>query len=156
MDQTECGNRYTKTIVYTIPKYELCPTASCLRFVTKNLQAQCPFYVIANLPLVDFSPANGSTEFWLGTHAHTTGDDQRVSPPEDPLGPLDTFIKDDVLEARRTVRPPIQTVTNKGDITLRDLRLWHAGMPNPSKEHRIMIAIGYQVSKYGFRDLYRL
>lgn len=27
---------------------------------------------------------------------------------------------------------------------LRDLRTWHAGMPNESDEYRIMLAVGYQ------------
>jgi len=103
--------------------------------------------VVANVPLIDFSPANGSTEFWLGTHAHTTADDQDLTAPGDPLGPYSTFIKKDRLEERRQVRPPIQPVANRGDITLRDLRLWHAGMPNPSNEHRIMLAVGYQVRR---------
>ena len=30
---------------------------------------------------------------------------------------------------------------------IRDLRTWHAGMPNESSEDRIMIAIGYQVGR---------
>lgn len=102
--------------------------------------------IIANVPLTDFSPANGSTEFWLGTHAHTTADDQYLTAPDDPLGPYSTFIKTERLEDRRKIRPPIQPVATRGDITLRDVRLWHAGMPNPSSEHRIMLAVGYQVS----------
>jgi hypothetical protein len=28
---------------------------------------------------------------------------------------------------------------------LRDLRTWHAGMPNESDNYRIMLALGYQV-----------
>lgn len=28
---------------------------------------------------------------------------------------------------------------------LRDLRTWHAGMPNESDHYRIMLALGYQV-----------
>ncbi|TEA14407.1 Kanamycin B dioxygenase [Colletotrichum sidae] len=38
-----------------------------------------PYYVIANVPLVDFSPENGSTEFWLGSHQATTPADQITS-----------------------------------------------------------------------------
>jgi ectoine hydroxylase-related dioxygenase (phytanoyl-CoA dioxygenase family) len=51
-----------------------------------------------------------------------------------------------VVEARRQVRPPIQPSCEKGDIMLRDLRTWHAGMPNESEDYRIMLALGYQVS----------
>lgn len=28
---------------------------------------------------------------------------------------------------------------------LRDLRTWHAGMPNESEDYRIMLALGYKV-----------
>lgn len=31
---------------------------------------------------------------------------------------------------------------------IRDLRTWHAGMPNESEQDRIMIAIGYQAPWY--------
>lgn len=30
---------------------------------------------------------------------------------------------------------------------IRDLRLWHAGMPNETDSHRIMLGLGYQVSQ---------
>lgn len=130
---------------------------------------RCPFYFIANIVLDDFSPANGSTgrhahvsfpceaplirimtEFWLGSHAHTTSADQvpcteetkvRAQVPGDPS----CNVKPPVVEARRQVRPPVQIECSKGDIVIRDLRTWHAGMPNTSSDDRIMIAIGYQV-----------
>jgi ectoine hydroxylase-related dioxygenase (phytanoyl-CoA dioxygenase family) len=35
-----------------------------------------PYYFIANVPLCEFSRANGATEFWLGSHAATTTADQ--------------------------------------------------------------------------------
>ena len=55
-------------------------------------------------------------------------------------------VKPEVVEQRRKIRPPIQPHASKGDMMIRDLRTWHAGMPNESAEDRIMIAIGYQVS----------
>lgn len=54
-------------------------------------------------------------------------------------------VRPEVVEERRKVRPPIQPVCGKGDIMLRDLRTWHAGMPNESDGYRIMLALGYQV-----------
>lgn len=111
----------------------------------------CPFYFIANIVLSDFSQANGATEFWLGSHAHTTSGDQvpctqdtkvRDQVPGDPS----CNVKPELLERRRTIRPPVQAQCSKGDIIIRDLRTWHAGMPNTSAEDRIMVAIGYQVS----------
>jgi ectoine hydroxylase-related dioxygenase (phytanoyl-CoA dioxygenase family) len=103
-----------------------------------------PFYVIANVPLSDFSPANGSTEFWLGSHRATTSDDQSY----DKDGNITCNVKEERLEQRRSQRPPIQIHMKKGSISLRDLRLWHCGMPNPSDEHRIMLATGYQARWY--------
>jgi ectoine hydroxylase-related dioxygenase (phytanoyl-CoA dioxygenase family) len=110
-----------------------------------------PFYFIANIVLADFSIANGATEFWLGSHAHTSSADQipcteetkvRKQVPGDPS----CNVKLDVVEERRKVRPPIQATCQKGDIMIRDLRTWHAGMPNMSEDDRIMIAVGCQVS----------
>ncbi len=101
-----------------------------------------PFYVIANVLLADFSPENGSTEFWLGSHKDTTTDDQ------DPTPGQTCFVLPEKVEERRSVRPPVQTTAKKGSITLRDLRLWHAGMPNPSDENRMMLALGYQARWY--------
>lgn len=113
---------------------------------------QCPFFVIANVPLCDFGPENGSTEFWLGSHTHTSGHDQSIATSESTLanarliaGEPETFVLPSVIEARRAIRPPTQPVCKKGDIMLRDLRTWHAGMPNESDDYRIMLALGYQV-----------
>jgi ectoine hydroxylase-related dioxygenase (phytanoyl-CoA dioxygenase family) len=113
---------------------------------------QCPFYVIANIPLCPFNPSTGSTEFWLGSHAHTSGADQFPATAEDKLakptlrvGEPNCFVLPEVVEERRKIRPPIQPTCDKGDIMLRDLRTWHAGMPNDSDHYRIMLALGYQV-----------
>ncbi|KAF4624326.1 hypothetical protein G7Y89_g13846 [Cudoniella acicularis] len=116
---------------------------------------QCPFFVIANIPLCDFNKTTGSTEFWLGSHTSTSGKDQVIATPDSKLanaklrvGEPNTFILDEVREERRKIRPPIQPECEKGDIMLRDLRTWHAGMPNESDEYRIMLALGYQAQWY--------
>ncbi|KAK5309050.1 hypothetical protein LTR93_012275 [Exophiala xenobiotica] len=100
------------------------------------------FSIVANYYLVDVSPANGSTELWLGTHRDTTFADHRNC--RDDLT-VDKFeaefgIRDELLEARASVAPPIQPVVKKGSVVLRDLRLWHAGLSNPSPDPRIMLA----------------
>ncbi|RDW64641.1 hypothetical protein BP6252_10292 [Coleophoma cylindrospora] len=89
-----------------------------------------PFGICVNINLVDVAPSNGSTEMWLGSHlipAHqyskTTGS---IIPPA-------------VLEERRKISPPIQPTLPKGALILRDLRLWHAGMPNTTEEPRVML-----------------
>lgn len=60
------------------------------------------------------------------------------------------WIREEVLEKRRMVRPPVQPEVEAGDIMIRDLRLWHAGMPNSSEKHRIMLGLGYMVSDHLF------
>lgn len=117
------------------------------------LLCQCPFYVIANVPLCPFNPTTGSTEFWLGSHASTSGNEQVIATPESQLanaklvvGEPTCNLLDHVREERRIIRPPVQPTCGPGDIMLRDLRTWHAGMPNESDVYRIMLALGYQVN----------
>lgn len=50
-------------------------------------------------------------------------------------------IREDLLEQRRQARGPSQPVVEKGSIVIRDLRLWHAGMPNMTEEVRVMLAM---------------
>ncbi|KAI3325911.1 phytanoyl-dioxygenase family protein [Xylariaceae sp. AK1471] len=111
---------------------------------------QYPYYFIANIPLCDFNVVNGATEFWLGSHAATSVHEQSLATEADAEsgrykpGDRTCFIAADAREARRSVRPPVQPSVQRGDIVIRDIRLWHAGMPNESDEHRIMLGLGYQ------------
>ncbi|TNY24029.1 hypothetical protein DMC30DRAFT_346619, partial [Rhodotorula diobovata] len=105
------------------------------------LHPNCPGMLNTNLALSDFTPENGSTEFWLGSHVGTTGHDQ-VWPTRDSATPL-CDVAPDVLEARRPVRPGAQIRVPMGTVILRDMRTWHAGMPNLTNEDRIMTAVGY-------------
>src|SRR5690606_28079022 len=45
------------------------------------------------------------------------------------------------LEARRQASPPIQPTIKRGSVLIRDIRLWHAGMPNRTDRPRPMIAM---------------
>jgi hypothetical protein len=86
--------------------------------------------LVINVLTVDVSPANGATEIWLGTHRELgigSGDDIKIPPH--------------LLEARRALRPPVQPTFRRGSMLIRDIRLWHAGMPNRSSEPRPMIAM---------------
>ncbi len=96
-----------------------------------------PFAAVVNVGLVDMAPINGSTELWLGTHTHTTIDDQEGAHGERASG----RIKQACLNARRALRPPFQPTVRKGSLVIRDLRLWHAGMPNRCENIRIMVAM---------------
>jgi ectoine hydroxylase-related dioxygenase (phytanoyl-CoA dioxygenase family) len=101
------------------------------------------FGIVTNYYLTDVSPANGSTELWIGTHRDTTFADHRNCKENSTVSAenLREFgIRPDLLEARRTAMPPIQPTVKKGSVVLRDLRLWHAGICNPAPEPRIMLA----------------
>ncbi|KAH8659965.1 hypothetical protein BX600DRAFT_482085 [Xylariales sp. PMI_506] len=94
-----------------------------------------PFALVINVPLVTMTPSNGTTELWLGTH---NGD---LSAQEGAHGERASGrIKEDLLKERALTHPPMQPVVKKGSIVIRDLRLWHAGMPNYSDQPRVMLA----------------
>ncbi|SPO01724.1 uncharacterized protein DNG_04397 [Cephalotrichum gorgonifer] len=98
-----------------------------------------PFAIAFNTCLIDVGPENGSTELWLGTQNTNINDHGQFGEP---------MIAKEKVEERRTVRPPVYPRLKKGSIVLRDLRLWHAGMPNPTQETRIMLAIVYWAAWY--------
>jgi len=86
--------------------------------------------LVVNVLTVDVSPANGGTEIWPGTHKEVAvgaGDDIEIPA--------------DLLETRRAVAPPFQATFPRGSMMIRDIRLWHAGMPNHTDEARPMIAM---------------
>jgi ectoine hydroxylase-related dioxygenase (phytanoyl-CoA dioxygenase family) len=96
-----------------------------------NLEVAHPAcQLVVNVPLVAVSPENGSTELWPGSHLDTT-----VSMATDIKVPTD------VLERRRAEVPPFQPTMTRGSILIRDIRLWHAGMPNRTTAPRPMIAM---------------
>ena len=86
--------------------------------------------LVINVATVDVSPANGATELWPGTHRELgvgVGDDIKIHKA--------------LLAARRAVAPPFQPTMRRGSMLIRDIRLWHAGMPNTTSEPRPMIAM---------------
>ena len=97
----------------------------------------CPFALVVNVPLVEMTADNGSTEVWLGTHIISSLAAQEGKHGERASG----RIKADLLENRAKERPPSQPEVKKGSIVIRDLRLWHAGKPNQTKEIRVMLAM---------------
>jgi hypothetical protein len=94
-------------------------------------QATPPYAYVVNVPIVDMTPENGSTELWPGSHLDTTMHVQ--------MG--DLKVPEAALEARRQVAPPLQPTVPAGSILIRDIRLWHAGMPNLTPRPRPMIAM---------------
>lgn len=83
--------------------------------------------VVLNIPLCDFTLENGSTEVWPGSHLIV----DRAG-----TGKAD-------LEARAAVLPSERTCIPAGSLILRDLRMFHRGMPNDSPDVRAMLAIVY-------------
>ncbi|OCL13541.1 hypothetical protein AOQ84DRAFT_310391 [Glonium stellatum] len=106
--------------------------------------AQFPFGFVTNYYLTDVSPANASTELWLGSHRDTSFADHKNCRPDDPnFKVTEGFkfgIRNELVEARRAYAPPIQPTVKRGSVVIRDLRLWHAGVSNPSPDPRIMLA----------------
>jgi hypothetical protein len=83
--------------------------------------------IVLNIPLVDFTEENGSTEYWPGTHLivdRTPEDSKR-------------------LEERAAAYPSVRMNLPAGSFALRDLRAWHRGMPNRADYPRTMFAIVY-------------
>ncbi len=99
-------------------------------------EAHPPYALVVNVLPVDVSPENGSTEVWPGTHTDTSVFVQRG----------DIKVTPEKLEARRKVSPPIQYTAKAGSVVIRDMRLWHAGMPNHTDTPRPMIAMIHTVS----------
>lgn len=83
--------------------------------------------IVLNIPLCDFTEENGSTEVWPGSHLIVDRNPQAR--------------KD--LETRATVLPSQRTNLRAGALILRDLRMFHRGMPNQSDRVRTMLAIVY-------------
>jgi len=97
------------------------------------------FNLVINVPVVDMNPENGSTEIWPGTHKDTTvaiHDDIKIS-----AGALAKW---------RERVTPFQPTISAGSVLIRDIRLWHAGMPNRTDNPRPMIAMIHGVSWWGY------
>lgn len=105
-----------------------------------------PFALVVNVPLVTMTPENGSTELWLGTHRLGGGgggaEAEAEAAQEGAHGERASGrIRRPLLAARERTRAPSQPVVRKGSVVVRDLRLWHAGMPNGSADVRVMLAL---------------
>ena len=87
-------------------------------------------HVVLNIPLVDFTEENGSTQVWPGTHLIVDTD------PSDG--------KADQLEERVKYMAAARPNISAGSVVIRDLRMWHRGMPNDSNQIRTMLALVYQ------------
>ncbi|MEE3234622.1 MAG: phytanoyl-CoA dioxygenase family protein [Candidatus Latescibacterota bacterium] len=87
--------------------------------------------IVVNVPVVDMSPENGSTELWPQTHLNTARSETAG----------DIKIPDNVIKVQREQSQPFQPKIPVGSILIRDIRLWHRGMPNKKDLPRPMIAM---------------
>ncbi|KAK5208387.1 hypothetical protein LTR41_005613 [Exophiala xenobiotica] len=94
-----------------------------------------PWAVVLNIYLCDVGPENGATEVWRGTHRDTG--------KKDHVSAYSGRIRREVFCERAKVSPPSQVRVPKGSLCFRDLRTWHAGMPNMSDNPRVMLALVY-------------
>lgn len=86
--------------------------------------------VVVNISPQDTAEENGSVELWPGSHLQVGN------------GGVD----EEQEETRRKICPPIRGNAKKGSALIRDMRLWHRGVPNPSDKPRHMIAMIYRVN----------
>ena len=84
--------------------------------------------MVVNIPPGPTHDGNGAIELWPGSH--------RVGVYENHNG-----VPSQMEEDRRRVRGPVNPHTRPGDVLVRDVRVWHRGVPNPSDRPRHMIAL---------------
>lgn len=115
-----------------LPSDQIQPVHADIGQLWPNLEhATPPYALVVNVPLVDVSAQNGSTELWPGTHHDTTIyiNDGNIKLPEE------------LVEKRRKISPPLQPTLRLGSVLIRDMRMWHRGMPNYTNDPRPMIAM---------------
>lgn len=102
-----------------------------------ELEVAHPAYaLVVNVLPVDVSPENGSTEIWPGTHLDTSVILQEG----------DIKVSEEKLAEQRKIAPGFQYSARAGSVVIRDIRMWHAGMPNHTDQPRPMIAMIHYVS----------
>ena len=86
--------------------------------------------MVVNVSPHDVTEENGAVELWPGTHLHPF--------PEKPIG-------EDLEAEQRQIAPPVRGCARKGSVVIRDVRLWHRGVPNHSDRPRHMIAFLHMI-----------
>ena len=87
--------------------------------------AMPPHMMVVNIPLVDFTEENGSTEVWPGSHLIT--DHEAVIDPAD-VG------RAGGLEERAVPLPSMRTNMPAGSTVVRDMRVWHRATPQSHQQ----------------------
>ena len=84
--------------------------------------------VVVNICPSDATEHNGAVQVWPGSH--------KIRPASGA-----GWIPESQEGERAKIAPPIQALTEKGDVLIRDVRVWHRGVPNRSNQPRHMIAL---------------
>ncbi len=87
--------------------------------------------IVVNVPVINMNRENGSTELWPQSHLNTAK--SKIT--------SDIKVPDEIVESQRKKSRPFQPEMPAGSILLRDIRLWHRGMPNKTDKPRPMIAM---------------
>jgi ectoine hydroxylase-related dioxygenase (phytanoyl-CoA dioxygenase family) len=112
-----------------------CPGAT-VQGLHVDTQGDWGMKLAVNFSVDDITPENGATEVWPKTHRGT------LLPEES----LQEQGKHKELVERMRNTPgcgPTQLAVPKGAVCLRDLRVWHRAMPNPSDFPRHMYYLSY-------------
>jgi ectoine hydroxylase-related dioxygenase (phytanoyl-CoA dioxygenase family) len=102
-----------------------------------------PHGIVVQVPVVSMDTSNGSVELWPGTHRDTTVH----------VGCGDIKVPLDRVAKRREIVPPLQPSVRWGSILLRDIRIWHRGMPNHTDSPRPMLAMIHWIRWWNDRHL---
>ena len=92
--------------------------------------------VVVNIPPGPTSLGNGAIELWPGSHRIHCVNDAGTGAGETQGESIAAL-----AAARQSVMPPVRPETEVGDVLIRDVRLWHRGVPNRSDRPRHMIAL---------------
>lgn len=84
--------------------------------------------LVVNICLVKTTEENGAVELWPKSHLNTK--------------PL----TDENVAEQREIASPIRGEAEKGSVLIRDMRVWHRGVPNHSDEIRHMIAMVHNIN----------
>jgi ectoine hydroxylase-related dioxygenase (phytanoyl-CoA dioxygenase family) len=125
-DTLQCSF-YNSNTAYPGSGYQQIHRDTGLIFGTELQVPTPPTNLVFNIPLTNFTEENGSTEVWPGTHLIV----DKV--------PADSR----ALEERAKHFASQRTNISTGSIVIRDMRMWHRGVPNNSNEVRTMLAIVY-------------
>lgn len=86
--------------------------------------------VAVNIPLCDFTEENGATEVWLGTHKEVR-----------PLYGYGHENYEPLLAKWQDRAAIVQMTAPRSSVVIRDMRVYHRGMPNQTSQLRQMLAI---------------